>query len=172
MQKPVGATAHVAHSCLHYQYISWQRVGCSNHTMSSIWSLNTHEHRPPNSAQDMRFDATPDLAAFLFFSYNDGGSFDGSTLVIYCMVYDDAGSFDGSTPVLSCMVCLCVQVGEIEEPTVNATIIAPNDVLGKVMDLCQGRRGTQTEHSAVGGDRTLLRYTLPLAELAGDFTAS
>ncbi|MEW5309621.1 MAG: hypothetical protein WDW38_001499 [Sanguina aurantia] len=60
-------------------------------------------------------------------------------------------------------------VGEIEEPTVNATIIAPNDVLGKVMDLCQGRRGTQTEHSAVGGDRTLLRYTLPLAELAGDF---
>jgi translation elongation factor EF-4 len=36
------------------------------------------------------------------------------------------------------------------------------------MELCASRRGSLTEHSVLGADRRLLRYVLPLAELASD----
>lgn len=61
------------------------------------------------------------------------------------------------------------QVNAIWEPTVNATILVPVEYLGRVMELCQGRRGELLEHSQLGAGRALLRYTLPLAELASDF---
>jgi translation elongation factor EF-4 len=65
--------------------------------------------------------------------------------------------------------CHGAQPISIMEPTVTATMVLPSDYVGKVMDLCQGRRGDMLEHSHLGGDRILLRYTLPLAELASDF---
>jgi hypothetical protein len=39
---------------------------------------------------------------------------------------------------------------------------------GKVMELCTSRRGSLTEHAVVGGERQLLRFVLPLSELASD----
>jgi translation elongation factor EF-4 len=44
----------------------------------------------------------------------------------------------------------------------------PRFLPGKVMELCTSRRGSLTEHAVVGGDRQLLRFVLPLSELASD----
>lgn len=57
---------------------------------------------------------------------------------------------------------------EVREPTVSAKIVTPHEYVGAVMELCLGRRGGITEQSVLG-QRTLLTFTLPLAELAGDF---
>lgn len=61
------------------------------------------------------------------------------------------------------------KVANILEPTVNATVICPDGFVGKLIELCAGRRGEQLELGCLGGGRSLLRYRLPLAELAGDF---
>ncbi|GFR41154.1 hypothetical protein Agub_g1818, partial [Astrephomene gubernaculifera] len=61
------------------------------------------------------------------------------------------------------------KISQILEPTVTATLITPDACVGRLMELCTSRRGEQLEHSALGGGRTMLRYQLPLAELAGDF---
>ena len=64
------------------------------------------------------------------------------------------------------------KVNRIEEPTVEATIIGPHHCLGKIMQLCQARRGDLTEQQVIGeGERFLLRYTLPLSALASDLYA-
>ena len=55
------------------------------------------------------------------------------------------------------------------EPVVLATIVCPNTVVGKVITLCHDHRGTQVDHTALGSQRVMLRYRLPLTELAGDF---
>ncbi len=87
------------------------------------------------------------------------------------------------------------------EPTVHATIVAPSEHLGAVMQLCTARRAEQLEYSYINanvasssgssgaggfeslssmtdggsdgsgamGDRVVLRYRLPLSELAGDY---
>lgn len=55
------------------------------------------------------------------------------------------------------------------EPTVNATIMVPTEMVGAVMKLCQERRGDLLEHSVLSASRAMMRYTLPLAELGGDF---
>lgn len=61
------------------------------------------------------------------------------------------------------------QIASVEEPTVNATIMVPNEYVGAVMTLCQERRGTykSTEHPT--HNRAILYYTLPLAEILLDF---
>eukprot|EP00195_Chlamydomonas_chlamydogama_P016553 CAMPEP_0202908548 /NCGR_PEP_ID=MMETSP1392-20130828/46429_1 /ASSEMBLY_ACC=CAM_ASM_000868 /TAXON_ID=225041 /ORGANISM="Chlamydomonas chlamydogama, Strain SAG 11-48b" /LENGTH=570 /DNA_ID=CAMNT_0049597945 /DNA_START=323 /DNA_END=2035 /DNA_ORIENTATION=+ len=64
---------------------------------------------------------------------------------------------------------LDIKVNGILEPTVNATIVVPSEYVGRVIELCQSRHGEQVEHAAMGPGRTLLRYVLPLAELASDF---
>ena len=55
------------------------------------------------------------------------------------------------------------------EPTVLSTIICPNQYVGKVIQLCHDHRGAQLEHTTLGSQRVMLRYNLPLPELAGDF---
>src|SRR3954465_4790849 len=59
--------------------------------------------------------------------------------------------------------------GEIFEPTVRATVLTPNDFVGAVMELCQGRRGTLLGMDYLSADRVELRYTLPLGEIIYDF---
>jgi len=57
----------------------------------------------------------------------------------------------------------------VMEPIVLATIVCPNEFTGKVIQLCHDHRGHQVDHSALGSQRVMLRYNLPLPELAGDF---
>ena len=61
------------------------------------------------------------------------------------------------------------KVAEVFEPVVRATVLTPNDYVGAIMDLCQGRRGSLLGMDYLSTDRVELRYTLPLAEIIYDF---
>ncbi|MEA2871850.1 MAG: GTP-binding protein LepA [Hyphomicrobiales bacterium] len=61
-----------------------------------------------------------------------------------------------------------MQIIEIEEPWIEATILTPDEYLGSVLKLCQDRRGTQKELTYVG-NRAMVKYDLPLNEVVFDF---
>ncbi|MDR1826492.1 MAG: translation elongation factor 4 [Rickettsiales bacterium] len=56
----------------------------------------------------------------------------------------------------------------IEEPWVSATIMMPDKYMGGIIGLCVERRGIQENISYVG-DRAVVVYKLPLAEIVFDF---
>ena len=60
------------------------------------------------------------------------------------------------------------RIAEIEEPWVRATIMMPDKYMGGIMSLCSERRGIQENISYVG-NRAVLVYQLPLAEIVFDF---
>lgn len=57
----------------------------------------------------------------------------------------------------------------IEEPYVKATIMAPKDYVGAVMELCQERRGTFSNMEYMSVNRVILNYDMPLSEIIYDF---
>jgi GTP-binding protein LepA len=57
----------------------------------------------------------------------------------------------------------------IEEPFVDAHIIVPNEYVGPLMELCQGRRGIFIDMKYLDPRRAMLHYELPLAEIITDF---
>jgi GTP-binding protein LepA len=57
----------------------------------------------------------------------------------------------------------------IEEPYVTASIMVPNDFVGQIMELCQGRRGIFHDMKYLDPRRAMLHYELPLAEIITDF---
>ncbi|MFJ9771930.1 translation elongation factor 4 [Kitasatospora sp. NPDC101157] len=61
------------------------------------------------------------------------------------------------------------KISEVYEPVVRGTILAPNDFVGAIMELCQSRRGSLQGMDYLSEDRVELRYTLPLAEIVFDF---
>jgi len=61
------------------------------------------------------------------------------------------------------------QVERIEEPFVDAMILAPAEYVGPVMELCQSRRGAMAAMEYLSEERVELRYRLPLAEIIFDF---
>jgi GTP-binding protein LepA len=61
------------------------------------------------------------------------------------------------------------KVAEVREPVVRATVLAPSDYIGAIMELCQQRRGALRGMDYLSEDRVELRYTLPLAEIVFDF---
>ena len=61
------------------------------------------------------------------------------------------------------------KIAEVHEPVVRATILAPSDYIGAIMELCQTRRGVLGGMDYLSEDRVELRYTLPLAEIVFDF---
>ena len=61
------------------------------------------------------------------------------------------------------------KIVEVREPIVKATILAPSEFIGAVMELCQTRRGELGGMDYLSADRVELRYTLPLAEIVFDF---
>jgi GTP-binding protein LepA len=60
-------------------------------------------------------------------------------------------------------------IAEIREPYIRATIIAPVEYVGAVMELCQGRRGSHVDMHYLSPQRAQIRYDLPLAEIVLDF---
>jgi len=56
----------------------------------------------------------------------------------------------------------------IEEPWIKTTIITPDQYLGSIIKMCQGKRGVQTNLS-YSGNRAVLNYELPLNEVVFDF---
>jgi Membrane GTPase LepA len=61
------------------------------------------------------------------------------------------------------------RIAVVEEPVVNAAILAPKDYVGTIMELCQSRRGNLLGMEYLGEDRVEIRYSIPLAEIVFDF---
>ncbi|MFD3735889.1 translation elongation factor 4 [Streptomyces sp. NPDC058632] len=61
------------------------------------------------------------------------------------------------------------KIDEVYEPVVRATILAPSEFIGSIMELCQTRRGVLLGMDYLSEDRVEIRYTLPLAEIVFDF---
>jgi GTP-binding protein LepA len=57
----------------------------------------------------------------------------------------------------------------IFEPIVTIHIHVPNEFLGKMIKLCEDRRGIQTNLNYITTDRVQLTYDLPLSEMVFDF---
>ena len=61
------------------------------------------------------------------------------------------------------------KVATVSEPVVRATVLAPKEYIGTVMELCQSRRGALLGMDYLSEDRVEIRYTLPLGEIVFDF---
>ena len=61
------------------------------------------------------------------------------------------------------------KIAEVREPIVKATVLAPSDYIGTIMELCQQKRGTLLGMDYLSEDRVEMRYTLPMGEIAFDF---
>ena len=57
----------------------------------------------------------------------------------------------------------------VREPVVLATVIAPSEYLGPVLELCQSRRGQMLDMRYLSPERAEVHYLLPLAEIIFDF---
>ncbi|MDD5102410.1 MAG: translation elongation factor 4 [Endomicrobiaceae bacterium] len=62
-----------------------------------------------------------------------------------------------------------VEIQEIWEPYVMATVICPDEYLGAIMDLCQKRRGKQLDMKYLDMKIIILKYDIPLAEIIVGF---
>jgi GTP-binding protein LepA len=61
-----------------------------------------------------------------------------------------------------------VHIDHLEEPWILATILVPEEYLGSVLKLCEGRRGEQVS-LGYAGNRAVVTYLLPLNEVVFDF---
>ncbi|MFW2382751.1 MAG: translation elongation factor 4 [Acidimicrobiales bacterium] len=62
-----------------------------------------------------------------------------------------------------------VEWNSIHEPYLKASMIAPSDYTGTLMELCQTRRGQMAAMNYLSPERVELVYKLPLAEVVVDF---
>jgi len=61
------------------------------------------------------------------------------------------------------------KIGQVFEPVVRATVLAPSEYIGAIMELCQSRRGALLGMEYLSADRVEIRYTMPLGEIIFDF---
>ena len=60
-------------------------------------------------------------------------------------------------------------IDHVEEPFVRATVIAPKEYVGAVMELSQEKRGEYENMTYVDDNRVMLHYSLPLSEIIFDY---
>lgn len=61
------------------------------------------------------------------------------------------------------------KIEEITEPVVGLSIHVPNDYVGRIIKLCEEKRGIQTNMNYITEDRVQIHYDLPLSEMVFDF---
>ena len=61
------------------------------------------------------------------------------------------------------------RIEEVREPYIRASILAPKEYVGPVMELCQERRGEHSGMHYLSAERVQINYDLPLAEIVLDF---
>ncbi|MCL7747278.1 translation elongation factor 4 [Halalkalibacter alkaliphilus] len=61
------------------------------------------------------------------------------------------------------------KIDDVEEPYVKAQIMVPNDFVGSVMELCQGKRGIFIDMQYLDANRVQIVYEIPLSEIVYDF---
>jgi GTP-binding protein LepA len=92
---------------------------------------------------------------------------EGGTELIVTNPSDFPGGSGGSSPRAGGVPD--GKVSQVFEPMVRATLLAPSEYIGAIMELCQGRRGTLLGMEYLSADRVEIRYTMPLAEIIFDF---
>lgn len=61
------------------------------------------------------------------------------------------------------------KIESITEPVVEISIHVPNEFVGKIIKLCEEKRGIQTGMNYITEDRVQIMYDLPLSEMVFDF---
>ncbi len=61
------------------------------------------------------------------------------------------------------------RIEEIYEPVIDATIITPSTYVGNIIKLCEDKRGIQKDLNYLDEHRVIIKYRLPLNEVATDF---
>jgi GTP-binding protein LepA len=61
------------------------------------------------------------------------------------------------------------KLDRVEEPYVKATMMAPNDYVGAIMEICQLKRGNFIDMQYLSENRVTIVYEIPLAEIVYDF---
>jgi GTP-binding protein LepA len=61
------------------------------------------------------------------------------------------------------------RIATLEEPVITATILAPSEFVGPILQLCQDKRGIQKKLEYLKSDRVLITYELPFNEVVMDF---
>ena len=85
--------------------------------------------------------------------------------VVYNLTLDDGTIVKVTNPSEFPMT----KIDEVREPIVRATILAPSEFIGAIMELCKTRRGVLLGMDYLSEDRVEIRYTLPLGEIVFDF---
>ena len=60
-------------------------------------------------------------------------------------------------------------IDRVEEPYVKASIMVPDQFIGAVMELCQGKRGIYQTMEVIDAGRNTIIYEMPLSEIIFDF---
>lgn len=60
-------------------------------------------------------------------------------------------------------------IKQVEEPTIDATVITREEYIGEILKLLEEKRGVQKKFEYIGSGRVLLLYELPLNEIVLDF---
>ncbi|WP_053364152.1 translation elongation factor 4 [Bacillus sp. FJAT-27251] len=61
------------------------------------------------------------------------------------------------------------KIDRVEEPYVKATMMAPNDFVGAIMEICQNKRGIFIDMQYLDEKRVSIIYEIPLSEIVYDF---
>jgi GTP-binding protein LepA len=61
------------------------------------------------------------------------------------------------------------KIDRVEEPYVKATMMAPNDYVGPIMEICQEKRGNFIDMQYLDETRVSIVYEIPLSEIVYDF---
>ena len=61
------------------------------------------------------------------------------------------------------------EIAKMEEPMVKASIIAPSEYTGAIMELCQLKRGQYIDLKYIEETRVIIEYDMPLNEIVYDF---
>jgi GTP-binding protein LepA len=85
--------------------------------------------------------------------------------VVYQVLLRDGGVIEVENPS---RLPDMAKIDEIREPIITATILVPQDYVGPVMTLCNGKRGLQKNMQYMG-HQVMLTYELPLNEVVLDF---
>ena len=61
------------------------------------------------------------------------------------------------------------KIERIEEPYVKATMMAPTEFVGAIMEICQNKRGNFIDMNYIDETRVSINYEIPLSEIVYDF---
>jgi GTP-binding protein LepA len=86
--------------------------------------------------------------------------------VIYKITKTDGSMIDLDNPT---NLPNLTEIDKMSEPFVTATIMAPTDYVGNIMELCQEKRGVFIDMKYLDETRVSIHYDMPLNEIIYDF---